>query len=309
MAISQQARTVIERPLDESRVKTRQGGQNMNFKYIPTEYAIQLLNEAFDYAWDSRVFHQEHMDTCVIVGVELKVWDDQGNPIIKQQFGSCNINRGVDVGSAFKGAASDGLKKCASQFGLALELYLDEPAATNFRPPQRPAPSQGPVAPPAPPRAPVAPPRPPADRETRVAPPAGPGSGPPQPPAPPRPATPPAPPAPPASRPNPFAGNSAGTTASVPKPPAPTPPAPPRTAAAAGAPAPPRPNPFGGNNTEKGINSTQMAALTSLSTKKGLSQPDLIALAQVADAQGMPKQSFEELSHAEAIQVIKAAQQ
>lgn len=308
MAISQNAKQVIERPLDRGRVKSRQGGQGMTFDYIPTEYAIQLLNEAFDYSWDSRVFMHEVTDSLAIVGVELKVWDEQGNPIIKQQFGSCNINRGVDMGSALKGAASDGLKKCASQFGLALELYLDEAPATGFQAPKRapaappaapPAPPQAPnrPAPPRPPAAPAAPPRPPADRETRVAPPAGPGSGPPR------------PPAPPASRPNPF-GNPG--TASVPKPAAPAPPAPPRAAAAAApaAPAPPRPNPFGGGNDgAKGINSTQMAALTSLASKKGLSQPDLIALAQVADPQGSPKQTFEELTHSEAIQVIKAAQQ
>lgn len=301
MAISTQARQVIERPLDRHRVKSREGGRGMTFEYIPTEYAIQLLNEAFDYAWDSRVFmHQVH-DSLAVVGVELKVWDDQGNPITKQQFGSCNINRGVDIGSALKGAASDGLKKCASQFGLALELYLDEaPAATaGFQPPQRPSPSQARVAPPSPPRAPSAPPaplpaapRPPAARESRVAPPSGPGS---------------APSPPPAVRPNPFAGGNSGA-ASVSKPAAPAPPAspaPPRSVAAGA----PRPNPFGGGDTERGINSTQMSALTSLSTKKEMSPPDMIALAGVVDPQGMPKQTFEELNHGEAIRVIKAAQQ
>lgn len=296
MAISQQAKQVIERPLDKRRVKSRQGGQGMTFDYIPTEYAIQLLNEAFDYAWDSRVFYQNATDACVIVGVELKVWDAEGNPISKQQFGSCNINRGVDIGSAFKGAASDGLKKCASQFGLALELYLDEPeAASGFKAPQRPAPKANPAppsrpsvpaaAPPrppmSPPAAPAAPARPPVSRETRVAPPAA------------------------INRPNPFESTN---SASVPKPPVPAPPAPPRAAAVA-APAA-RPNPFGtGDGNSKGINSTQMAALTSLASKKGISQPDLIALAQVVDDMGNPKGTFEDLTHSEAIQVIKAAQQ
>ncbi|MBD3260644.1 MAG: hypothetical protein GF334_03035 [Candidatus Altiarchaeales archaeon] len=301
MAISEQARTVIQRPLDRSRVKSRAGGQGMSFDYIPTEYAIELLNEAFDYAWDSRVFFHEKFEDSVIVGVELKTWEEQGNPIIKQQFGSCKINRGVDMGSAFKGAASDGLKKCASQFGLALELYRDDDpeAAGGFKPPQRTTPNRAkaPAAPPAPPArppAPAAPPRPPADRETRIAPPAGPGSGPPR------------PPAPPASKPNPFAGQGNTNTAPVSRPaPPPTPPAPPKAAAAA---APSRPNPFAGNSTGRGINSTQMSALNSLANKKGVSQPDLIALAQVTDEQGHPKQTFEELTHSEAIQVIKAAQ-
>lgn len=298
MAITEQAKSVIERRLDPARIKTRQGGQGMTFDYIGTEHAIQLLNEAFDYAWDSKVVeHQILSDgTLAVALVEIKVWDDSGSPIIKQQFGSCNINRGVDVGAALKGAASDGLKKCASQLGVALELYLDDVPA-GFKSPS-PGPAKRPSAPPqktaappaaAPPSRPAPPAAAQAERPTPPAPPAG------------------------ASRPNPFTGQGSPNTASVQKPPAPVAPAvateapkpaaPPAAAAAAT-----RPNPFGGNDSAKGINTVQMSALTSLAAKKSLSQPDLVALAGVVDEQGAPKQTFDELTHAEAIEVVKAAQ-
>lgn len=320
MAITEKAKSVIERVLDPSRVKSRAGGQGMTFDYIGTEHAIQLLNEAFDYAWDSRVVEHEILadGSLAIALVEIKVWDEAGSPIVKQQFGSCNINRGVDPGAALKGAASDGLKKCASQLGVALELYLDDvPAAGGFKPPtaapSRPSPAPGPAAAPpptAPPVRPSAPSAPPA----RPAPPAA-APARPAPPAPPTAQAPPvAPPpvAPPPARPNPFSGQQGGgNTASVSKPSAPvvTPPArpaapPPVAASAAAA----RPNPFGGNDSDKGITTVQMSALTSLAAKKGLSQPDLVALAQVVDSQGAPKQTFEELTHAEAIEVVKASQ-
>ena len=143
MAINENAKTVIERPLDPARVKQRQGGQGMTFDYIGTEHAIQLLNEAFDYAWDSRVVEHPILadGTLAIALIEIKVWDESGSPIVKQQFGSCNINRGVDPGAALKGAASDGLKKCASQLGVALELYLDDVPAGGggFKAPSKPA--------------------------------------------------------------------------------------------------------------------------------------------------------------------------
>lgn len=296
MAITEKAKTVIERPLDPSRIKSRSGGQGMTFDYIGTEHAIQLLNEAFDYAWDSRVVEHEIYDSIAVALVELKVWDTTGSPIIKQQFGSCNINRGVDTGAALKGAASDGLKKCASQLGVALELYLDElPAPGGFKAPSKPAAPSVPPAPrpvPGPAAAPTAPPRPPSAPPARTAPPAAP------------------PPAPPTSaRPNPFQGGN--NTASLPKPPAPVsapsarPVAPPPVSASVAA---SRPNPFGGNDSSKGITTVQMSALTSLAAKKGVSQTDLIALAEVSDAQGSPKQTFEELTHSEAIEVVKAAQ-
>lgn len=302
MAITEQAKSVIERRLDPARIKTRQGGQGMTFDYIGTEHAIQLLNEAFDYAWDTRVVNHEILDgTLAVALVELKVWDDSGSPIAKQQFGSCNINRGVDAGSALKGAVSDGLKKCASQLGVALELYLDDVPA-GFKPPSpAPGPTKRPSGPPQKAAAPAAAPRP----ASPAAPPRPPTAAPADPPAPPKPPT--APPA--ATRPNPFTGSGNANTAAVPKPPAPVvaKPAPP-TAPPAAATVATRPNPFGGNDSSKGITTVQMSALTSLAAKKGVTQTDLVALAEVVDEQGTPKQTFEELTHAEAIEVVKAAQ-
>ena len=292
MAITEQAKSVIERRLDPARIKTRQGGQGMTFDYIGTEHAIQLLNEAFDYAWDTTVVSHEIFDGLAVALVELKVWDDSGSPITKQQFGSCNINRGVDTGAALKGAASDGLKKCASQLGVALELYLDDVPA-GFKPPSAaPSPAKRPSDPPQ--KAAAPPPRPAATS------------------APPARSTPPAPSAG-AARPNPFTGQGSPNTASVPKPSAPVASPPPKPAASAPPPvtasaAATRPNPFGGNDSAKGITTVQMSALTSLAAKKGVSQPDLVALAGVVDGQGAPKQTFEELTHAEAIEVVKAAQ-
>ncbi len=303
MAISEQAKSVIERPLDPKRIKSRDGGRGMTFDYIGTEHAIQLLNEAFDYAWDSRVVEHEIHDGLATVLVELKVWDDSGCPIIKQQFGSCNINRGVDIGAALKGASSDGLKKCASQMGLALELYLDEVPAAGFTAPARSAaPTAPPSAPPARPAAPATPAAPPARPAAPPARPAPPSAAPaPRPSAPPAPSAPSAPPARP-----PVPGTA---TASVPRPTAPPTPAAPPAAPPVAAAAASRPNPFENSASGKGINTTQMSALTSLASKKGVSQPDLIALvSDIADDSGAPKQTFEELTHAEAIQVIKAAQ-
>jgi len=290
MSISDQAKEVIQRPLDPSRVKQRQGGHGMTFDYIGTEHAIQLLNEAFDYAWDTTIIKHEIFDGLAVALVELKVWDSQGSPIVKQQFGSCNINKGVDTGAALKGAASDGLKKCASQLGVALELYLDDVPAPFTPPTRRPSttaaskPSPLPLAPP--PR-PTPPSRPPAPAD----PPAQPFAG-----GPPRPTVPapaavqrPSPPAPP---------QAVQRPAPPPRPPA----------AVAASTSSERPNPFEDPNSKKGITSTQKGALESLAEKRGKNQPDMIQLAPgIVDDLGAPKQVFEELTHAEAIKVIRAA--
>lgn len=320
MSLSEQAVGVITRPLPQDKVKKRPGKAGMEFSYITPDFVIETLNEAFTFNWNTRLVYQNLHDNVAVVGLELSVPAADGTRVSKQQFGSCEVTRGLGVGEAFKGAASDALKKCATLLGLGLELYQDDEAPggptgpPSFRPPQG-APAR-PAAPPAAPRAPsapAAPPRPPVNRETTPFPPKAPAA-PPVPPAPPAaPAAPPAPaapatPAPPAPRApaappdtNPFAGR---TPASVPKPAAPAPPA------APAAPAPPRDNPFANNAAaSSGPNATQVNAMTNLAQRKGVSPADLIAAAGVVDDLGHAVQTFEELSRDQAIQVIKAAQQ
>jgi len=304
MALSQQARDVITRRLPPEKIKQRPGGGGMTFDYITPDVVIDILNEAFDHQWDSRVFDSKREESTVIVGIELTVRSEDGTPVVKQQYGSCEITRGLGVGEAFKGAASDGLKKSATLFGVALELYQDEPVSTPSAP-KKPAFSVGPggrgggALPPRP-NAPGAP-----GTRPSPAPPATPTRTPPTPPA--SKAAAPAPPAPPKQQGNPFDDDAPTTTASVPVPrPAAALPQAPRPA-----PAPPvakKADPFGGG-TVGGISPTQLNALTNIASRKDLSQVELIALATVVDTEGNPKMSFDELENAEAIQVIRAAQQ
>ena len=294
MALSQQARDVITRRLPPEKIKQRPGGGGMTFDYVTPDTVIDILNEAFDYQWDMRIFDSRKEETTVIVGIELQVRSEDGTPVIKQQFGSCEITRGLGVGEAFKGAASDALKKTATLFGVALELYQDDDV-TAPSVPRKPATPPAPKAP-AKPTTPGAAPSRPAPPKPAV------------PPAPVRaPAAPVAPPAPPKQQDNPFDDDAPITTASVPAPrPAAALPQAPRPA-----PAPPvarKADPFGGG-TVGGISPTQLNALTNIASRKDLSQVELIALATVVDTEGNPKTAFDELENAEAIQVIRAAQQ
>ncbi len=279
MPLSDLALSVVTRPLDKDQIKQRQGPAGMMFKYITTDVVIGLLNEAFVYNWNTRIVSSAIHDGTAVVGLELSVPDADGQWIAKQQFGSCNITKGMGPGEAFKGAASDAIKKCATLLGIGLELYQDDDAATKPGPrlpqtPSRPAPPKAPSAPRAP-----APPAPRAPAPSVPAPRAS---------APPKPG-------------NPFGNGPSTTTASVP--------APPKPATPVAAPAPPRANPFASAaSTAAGPNSTQISAMTNLAARKNLSQPDMIALAKISDEQGSPVQTFEELTRDQAIQVIKAAQ-
>ena len=294
MPLNEQALSVVTRSIPKEQIKQRPGKAGMTFNYISAAVVIQLLNEAFEHSWSTTILSSAiHTDT-VVVGLELTICNDDGNYIHKQQFGSCDMGRGMGPGEAFKGAASDALKKAATLLGIGLELYQDDESATK-----------------APPRLPqsVSRPNPPKPNQTNAPKPPAPAASVPSVPKASVPASLPVPPvspvpsarAPAPPKPgNPFGSGTPPTTASVPAPP--TPPA-------TSLPAPPRANPFA-NTTAIGSapNSTQINAMTNLATRKNLSQPEMIALANITCEQGSPVETFEELTHAQAIQVIKAAQ-
>lgn len=289
MSLKPQSIEVLTRSLPKEKIRKRPGKAGMEFSYITPDFVIETLNEAFQHHWNTKIVYQHMHENVAVVGLELSVpAAEEGYFVAKQQFGSCEVTRGLGTGEAFKGAASDALKKCATLLGLGLELYQDDEDSPSdkpaFKPPVRP------VAPPA--VSGNAPPRP------SVPPPAVPKASavpPPRPVAPPA-FTPPAAPAKP-SVPGPFnQGQSA--TATVPRPAAPRAPSP----------AAPRENPFRNNAAASGPNSTQMNAMTNLASRKGLNPTNLIALANVVDSLGNPVQSFEDLTREQAIEVIKAAQ-
>ena len=303
MPLTSIAKELIERPLPPEKIKKRPGKAGATYDYVTPDFVISLLNEAFDYKWNTRVVSHEMCGDTAVVVLELTVYDEAGFPISKQQFGSGEVSRGMGHGEAFKSAASDALKKAATLLGVALELYLDDevPTEGGFRRPTAPPPSlRTPPPTSGPPKAPLAVPTSPAPPAAVPAPPAPPAAVP-APTALPKPA-------------NPFANNGNRTAASVPKP---VTPAPLATPAPPAAPPPPlsapavKSNPFASKNEALGPNPTQMNALVNLSGRKELSQIDMIALVTdppIADEMGNPKQAFEDLTHAEAIKVIKASQ-
>ncbi len=309
MPLNEQAKNVIERPLPKEKIKQRPGKAGMTYDYVTPDFIISLLNEAFDYRWNTVITHRTMVADTAVVELQLTVWDAENQAIVKTQYGSCDVGRGMGPGEAFKGAASDAMKKAATLLGVALELYGgDETPKQQFQEPTKATRPSAPPAPPAPPSPAATPPAPPAPpKPVAAATPTPPTAPTPAAPAPA--ATPPKPAAGPQAPPKPINPFANGGTAKVPKP---TPP--PNVASKQGVPPPPKAasvpktNPFESHTTASGPNSTQINALNALAGKKDLSPPDMIALAEVVDELGHPKQAYDDLSHAEAIQVIKASQ-
>jgi hypothetical protein len=134
--------TVLSQRTPQSAVRWRTGKGGKQLRYVDHAYVTRLLNNAFGWAWDFEILE-----------TELIVWNEKpfevrcigrltvnanGAQIVKTQCGSQAIeflrdgSAPVTIGDAYKGAASDAIKKCASLLGIALDLY-DSDAPTTKR--------------------------------------------------------------------------------------------------------------------------------------------------------------------------------
>lgn len=122
-------------PRDEVRYRKGKGGRD--YPYTDPAYVIRTLNEAFGYDWDFEIVKDELVlvngkpfEFSVLGRLTIKVGV---HTIVKSQYGSQTIefvkkdgeptDEPVSIGDAKKGAASDALKKCASEIGVALDVY------------------------------------------------------------------------------------------------------------------------------------------------------------------------------------------
>lgn len=123
---------IIQTPTNAEWVKDKKG-----LSYVSGDTVTRLLNKAFNYRWSFYI-----LETRVVESQDkmLKGQTQNAipqNPVVqahgrlvvpgfgsRDQWGSQPLVGGNDVQEhAFKSASTDALKKCASMFGIALDLY------------------------------------------------------------------------------------------------------------------------------------------------------------------------------------------
>jgi len=109
-------------------VYTRPAKGGGTWDYVTGSYVKKVLNYVFAWDWDFKVVeHDVKGDTIYVLG-ELTV-RSKGNSVTKMQFGRADIKyrRGtkeyLDYGNDLKAATTDALKKCASELGIASDVY------------------------------------------------------------------------------------------------------------------------------------------------------------------------------------------
>lgn len=117
-------------------IRTRKGRGGKVFEYVPKGYFEKALNMMFGInGWNTevkQVIQREkktkdkdgNLKTVVDVVVQLRLeYFINGQKYYKEQFGSAEAYEANPLGDSMKSAASDALKKCCSQLGLAGDVY------------------------------------------------------------------------------------------------------------------------------------------------------------------------------------------
>jgi hypothetical protein len=112
-------------PFPKHAIEQRQGGGGKMFDYVATETVIRFLNTTVK-VWDFEITSHTIIGDVLVVFGKLTIpglGTRSGTGVQKLQGGEDTI----------KGAASDCLKKCATLFGVALDLYGPDLLAGEVR--------------------------------------------------------------------------------------------------------------------------------------------------------------------------------
>lgn len=112
-------------------VKKRPAKGGGTWDYVSGGYVRKVLNLMFGWDWDFEVVSEQVAGGQVIVKGRLTCRVN-GRSIVKMQYGCKEImyKRGttdpLNLGNDFKAAATDSLKKCAAELGIAADVYNKE---------------------------------------------------------------------------------------------------------------------------------------------------------------------------------------
>jgi hypothetical protein len=124
--------------------KLPKGGASLD--YLTGEQVITHLNNTLGVdGWEFTVKdHGRDEDTVWVLGRLVVYFPDR--TVAREQFGECQVTRGMSAGDSRKGACTDATKKAASLIGVGLWLYdKDNGQAPAPRPQQRQSPPAGPA--------------------------------------------------------------------------------------------------------------------------------------------------------------------
>ena len=116
-----------ETPRDHIYKRPAKGGGE--WEYVTGAYVKKCLNFIFAWNWDFEIKEKGIEGDLIWVLGRLTVRTYDGTAIVKEQFGRADMKKKrngsgyLDYGNDLKSASTDALKKCASELGIASDVY------------------------------------------------------------------------------------------------------------------------------------------------------------------------------------------
>lgn len=114
-------------------VKTRPAKGGGTWKYVTGGYVRKCLNLIFGWDWSFEIVDEQIMLEAKEVIVKGRLTcRTNGRTITKMQYGNKDIicrkadGKPLSIGNDLKAAATDALKKCAAEIGIAADIYNAE---------------------------------------------------------------------------------------------------------------------------------------------------------------------------------------
>ena len=99
-----------------------------SWDYVTGGYVKKVLNLMFGWDWDFEIMDEKIIHGEAVVKGRLTCRTN-GRTIVKMQYGNKDImtkrgsNEPLSIGNDLKAAATDALKKCAAEIGIAADIY------------------------------------------------------------------------------------------------------------------------------------------------------------------------------------------
>lgn len=124
---------ILLRKTPKQYLKKRPAKGGGEWTYVTGGYVRKVLNLMFGWDWDFEILDEKILIEAREVVVKGRLTcRSNGRIIIKTQYGNKDIicKRGTDtplsIGNDLKAAATDALKKCAAEIGIAADVYNAE---------------------------------------------------------------------------------------------------------------------------------------------------------------------------------------
>lgn len=123
----QQLKLILQKTPDKY-VHKRPAKGGGEWEYVTGGYVKKCLNLMFGWDWDFEIVDEKIIDGEAIVKGRLTCRSN-GKVIVKMQYGNKDIvcKKGsttpLSIGNDLKSAATDALKKCAAEIGIAADIY------------------------------------------------------------------------------------------------------------------------------------------------------------------------------------------